>query len=172
MGGQSSTGSRDRHRVGDRRNQRAAQFVEQQLLQRAAGQKLGRVRFSPRILLRPCNGLHFPCGLSALPQPVAPDPLAPLAHADLSREMARRAPSPPAPGATGARRATATQHAPTTTECSGAAIRPITLTSASPKTSSNSSMRERPGSAYFRSDFDDLMATPRLHPSGYASGVA
>ena len=113
--GRAAARRRDRDRTGDRRHQRADQPMEQPLLQRAAGPQLGRVRQRAAVLLRARRRLHRARGLSALSQPVAPDPLAALDDQPIS-----------ASGST----------APTTIACSSSATPPTTPTSASPKTSS------------------------------------
>ena len=71
-------------------HQRAAEPVEQPLLQRAAGPQLGRLRQRAAVLLHPRRRLYLARGLSALPQPVAPDPLAAMDDQSLSRKLARR----------------------------------------------------------------------------------
>src|SRR6185437_13483489 len=81
-------GGGDCDRARDRRDQCPAQSVEQRVLQRAAGPQLGRVRLSARLFLCLGGDLHRPRGLSALSQPVAPDPLAQLDDEVLSGSLA------------------------------------------------------------------------------------
>ena len=72
------------------RDQRSAEPVEQPLLQCAAGEELGRLRQGNRHLLHPGHVLHRACGVPALSQSVASDPLAALDDQPLSGRMAAR----------------------------------------------------------------------------------
>ena len=73
----------------DRGDQRAAQSMERALLQRAAGPQLGELRQRAPVFLRAGRQLHRARRVPALPQPVAPDPLAQLDDAALCRQVAR-----------------------------------------------------------------------------------
>src|SRR6476469_9084023 len=69
-------------------DQRASEPVEQPVLQRASREELGWVRYRGRYLFSAGDLLHRAFRLSALPQPVASDPLAPLDDFDLFGRMA------------------------------------------------------------------------------------
>ena len=132
------------------RDRRPAKPVEQPLLQRASGEELGRLRQRDRLLLRAGDLLHRACGLPALSQSMAADPLAALDdHATIS-----------ANGCT----------VPTTTACSCRAMPPTTRTSASPTTSSCSSSDAgyRPRPAELGGDAGVLCH----HPVGTVRGSA